>query len=337
MTSWNRSKTRRNKLQKRMDDPMPVFSGASSCFAQVESQKQKQIKLDAQLHLRDERQRELDHLEEEYHRKRSEINRRYNELLNTLEQNKQPALMLLEGNGAASRGESDTKQVHATEAAVPMRTPAAAAASHDHLALLRNGPLRSAAASHAHTDPNGSQRVSTSPDQSMNDGVIRQHKEATATETDQGHAEIVADEVVIDSEDEHEDSPQEDLGQLHARRSDSAQPDRLQSSPIADGRNDRDEQGSGQLGTMHGPEAEAASGSEPEMQDGMSAGAVAKQKERVKGRVGDTFYVHREPRSAPEASESSGWAACHLHASFMPACTACRDCNGTGHDWTFDY
>lgn len=291
-----------------MVDLMPVLSGACSCSAQVELQKQNHIKLDAQLRLRYERQRQLDHLEEEYHRKRSEINRRYNELLHAAEQNKEPALMLLASKDAAFGGHIGTIQFNAMEPGVPNGTPAAAAASHDHQVLLSNGPLRGAAKSDAHADANGS------PDQPRHDGSTSHHEEATAMETEQGHAECDAGEVVPDSEDE--ESPQEKFDQLHACDLKSAQPERLQSNSaasIADGRGDRNVQDSGQSGTMEGPEGKAVSASEPEVQFGMSTGAEAKQKERVKGRLGDTFYMHREPRSAPEAS---GFLDV-LHASIM--------------------
>lgn len=272
-------------------------------FAQVELQKKKHSKLDRQLRLRDDRRLELDLLEEDYHRKRREINRRYNELLNAEEQCREESLLLLTGNDAASGGR-------------PVEAPAAAAASQDHQVLLSEGPLRGVAGSHVHPDANGSLHVSICPDEPRHDDLISQHEEATAMETDQGHVECDADEVVPDSEDEHEGSPQEEFGRLHACQADSEQPGRLQSSlaaPIADGRKDRDEQGSGQSGTMVGPEREAVNVSEPGMQDGMNA-AEPKHKESVKGRLGDTFYMHREPRSASEASESLD----ALHASFMP-------------------
>ena len=272
-----------------------------SHIKQVHLQNKKQERLNEQLRLRDEERRELDELEEEHQRKKHEVRRRYKELLDAIERKDQPALPLLLPAPVPSQAISSPQQLHAAKHGAPAATPAAAAAANqDHQVLLSNGSLTDAAPG-AKSAADGSPNASEERDQATSDDMAspsihqdetRASVDASGGDTDEEDAELPLDSIVPDSEDEAARSGASD--QLHARRYDSQQAAQPQSRLAAASHRDTAEdepQASGQAGSREGAEAEVATSS-----GGQQSGPL-------KGRLGDTFYVFREPRSLPEASE----------------------------------
>lgn len=285
-----------------------VLANYQSFLIQVREQNQRQEKLDKQLQLIDERQREFDKLEDDYQKKKHEILMRYNERLHALETQALPALQLLPPGQSSSALNSPRRQLHAAEHGADAAPNEATAAAASQPSLYEALPRLGEAAENR----SGLMHASRAEDDHVLDGQHDDLPEPAAAapiaEPDKG--EVSNSEVEADDEAEQSVKGVNDQhSQLHVVSHAAAQHDA--SEPCSPATS------SGQQGTGTSEQGNSEGGNEqmkldaaedaealgpPEDLVGTSMGA---KQDIPRGRLDEEFYVFREPRSLPEASEFS--------------------------------